>query len=151
MGHLDRRIDENSLFYTLAVEKGINEAPPSSTSKLLLLGRVRARYTKSPTAFIYDLQYLVGLSLPTRPRSLWLIYDYLVIDDDEYNFFQLETRQRCRLYREAAAILKGAWDLKWTVTDIGRFDLGQICEDVEKWKPKEGLLLKKVIESLAST
>ena len=82
----------NSLFYTLAVEKGINEAPPSSTSKLQLLGRVRARYTKSPTAFIYDLQYLVGLSLSTRPRSLWLIYDYLVIDDDEYGFFQLETR-----------------------------------------------------------
>ena len=129
--HLQHRIAMRSFLCTLTHEKDVNEedtdeAPLSPTDQLLLLGRVRARYTEErpSTESIYDLQYLVGLTFPDHPRSLWLIYDCWMIEDDEYGLFQLRIRQECDRYRKAAATVEGKWDLGWTYCRIGHFDLG---------------------------
>ena len=156
IGHLQERIAEDSFLCTLTCEESIDEDTLSPEDQLLLLGIVRARYKKGKhsakhsTESIYDLQYRVGLTFPARPRSLWLIYDYLGIDDDEI-YSQERSHQECDQYGEAEAILKGEFDLGWICGEIGKFDLGRICDNIDEWDPKQGLLEEKVKETLALT
>ena len=157
IGHLQERIAEDSLICTLTYEESIDEGALSPEAQLLLLGIVRARYKKGKhsaehsTESVYDLQYRVGLTFPARPRSLWLIYDYLGIDDDDEVHSQERTHQECDQYEEAEAILKGEFDLGWICGEIGKFDLGRICDNIDEWDPKQGLLEEKVKETLALT
>ena len=163
IGHLQERIAKgsDSVLCTLTHENCLDEAPLSPEVQLLLLGIVRARYKKGEhsgeqhsgehsTESIYDLQYRVDLTFPARPRSLWLIYDYLgIYDPDIDDDFQKRTHHD--QYKEAEAILKGKSDLGWICGEIGEFDIGRVCDDIDEWDPKQGLLEEKVKESLAST
>ena len=131
----------DSFLCTLTCENNFDKDSLSPTDQFLLLGRVRARSIEKgdSTTSIYDLQYLVGLTFPKRPRSLWLIYDYFDINDDGTSLFQSRPYYEYDQYEEAEAILEDP------------FDLGRICEEVDKWDPEKGLLEDKVKGSLAST
>ena len=127
ISHLQGRFGQDLLLCTLTNEEDVKEASLLPTDQLLILSRVRAYYEEEKRSFksIYDLQYIVGLTFPNRPRSLWLFCDYYEIEGDEYGIFQLGSRQECDWYREAAAILEDKWDLGWICGVIGEFDLGQ--------------------------
>ena len=104
-----------------------------------------------------DLQQLVGLNVSTKPRSLWLIYDYTTIETAE-NYFNLgEPERDIAFYQDS--IPDTAEEFFYNNTSEASicnslgydFDVGLICEDIENWDLDQGLKVDTVKESLGET
>ena len=134
--HLQARTAFDTFLYTLTCEGDIGDLLQQHPDQhFFLLGRVRARYKgrDSSEPSTYDLQYLIGLNFPERPRSLWLIYDYLNTSEDKWG----ESTPSLSPQEEE--------DRKELDSILGyTFDLAQICDNIDEWDPNQGLSEEKV-------
>ena len=109
--HLIKIIETPNTFYTLLLDPDLHFSLLSTSDTLLCqleykeepgdlhyhlhkkhkffpLGRLKAFHRKDKTAMsesYRDLSYLVGLEFSTEPRSLWLIYDYSIEENDDFD------------------------------------------------------------------
>ena len=104
-----------------------------------------------------DLQQLVGLNVSTKPRLLWLIYDYTTIETAE-NYFNLgEPERDIAFYQDSIPDTSEEFFYNNTseasiCNFLGYdFDVGLICEDIETWDLDQGLKVATVKESLGKT
>ena len=167
--HLIKIIETPNTFYTLLLDPDLYFSLLSTSDTLLCqleykeqsgylhhhlhkkhkffpLGRLKAFHRKDKTAMsesYRDLSYLVGLDFSTEPRSLWLIYDYSIEENDDFDGGDPDEH---KLYLNQIATDSDSCRLLAHI-----FDLGQICEDVNKWEPNEGLPENEVLNSLKAS
>ena len=114
------------------------------------LSQLRKSNASETTVSQHDMNYLVALNVSSNPKSLWLIYDYTVVDDAN-NYSNHKDSPNDALYHDPSCISEDAMYLDKLLDRNYEFDVGQICGNIQDWNASQGLTSQSVEKCLDAT